>query len=83
MAMAVVSIISAFGILIVAFLLVRHVLSAGAAIILGILAVSLLLGFYFWVLGGGGALSGLVDTVLASLRETLAALFGFLSWIFG
>ena len=82
----IVSIISVLGIMAVAVLALRHVLGAWLALILGVLVASLLLGLYFWVRDGGGvhspsgagALAALVDGALASLREALTGLFGFL-----
>ena len=87
---SIIGIIGVLGILAVAVLVFRHVISFGMAVLFWVLALSFVLGFYFWmreedgVYGGGvsGTIAGLIDGVLLALRDVFAVLWDYLLQLF-
>ena len=84
---SIIGVMGVLGILAVAVLAFKHVINLGVAVLLWALALSFVLGFYFWmreedgVYGAGvsGALAGLMDSVLLGVRDVFSVLWDFVS----
>ena len=88
---SIIGVMSVLGVLAVAVLVFKHVINLGVAVLLWMLALSFVLGFYFWMREGDGGyaagppgtLAALVGGLLLGAGDIFSVLWDYLFQLLG